>query len=155
MTADSAHVHASLLPIAVAMILYSQVGKVGSHVFVRVHVVLSPIKFAIGYLGGILFFPCSLAGGISLYFLSSPSSSIFFFLLRRQMRCTARVMWPCIWHKEDLLTLWISAIYADTASRAQHSSVLASTREVHSAIVTLRGAGARSPSSFCRWREPQ
>lgn len=70
MTADSAHVHASLLPIAVAMILYSQVGKVGSHVFVRVHVVLSPIKFAIGYLGGILFFPCSLAGGISLYTFS-------------------------------------------------------------------------------------
>lgn len=27
MTADSAHVHASLLPIAVAMILYSQVGR--------------------------------------------------------------------------------------------------------------------------------
>lgn len=35
--------------------------------------------------------------------------------------------------------VWISAIYADTASRAQHSSVLASIIEVHSAIVTLRG----------------
>lgn len=149
MTADSAHVHASLPPIAVAMILYSQVGRFSRVCPSTCSSIADQVR------RGILFFPCSLAGGISLYFLSSPSSSIFFFLLRRQMRCTARVMWPCIWHKEDLLTLWISAIYADTASRAQHSSVLASTIEVHSAIVTLRGAGARSPSSFCRWREPQ